>query len=886
MDVNKGENHNSSEEIVSEDSRQEGRDSNREEPVFIRAIDDAGDARSEEAIDGPEKNNKMDSNQGPNQTNRYPIRRDSLKVAISQGYQPTSLRRETDGQGNQLSTQHYPNSHALSFPPPIPPAGSAPGHISINEIMGALQESKWFIFRILVIMTLLALIHIWFSQPVYRADALLEVEERAHGTGAVADRSNELAEVEAVVSEEVEVLKSRAVLGEVVDKLKLDLIAGPKYFPFGGMAISRKSPIVLDAQGDSSKDSLAYIEDNEGIYPLILDKLQAVKTTLYVWLESTKYAWGKEQIAVEVLDVPDSAIGKVFTVIAGEKGHYRLLNEEGSELAVGNVGEHLQIPLTGGNLVLLVSDLIATPGKYFELQRRSRTEVINVLQESVIVREKAGTVSSGLLGVTLEGADRFKIAAIVNEIMDTYIRQNIERKTANSQTRLTFMEQQLGVLEESMNKAEQALDQYRQNVGFINFATESEVLLRRIVDIESEISRLTRSRLELTRRFKPEHANVIALDSETEILQSELDKLNKQVQKLPGTEQRVLGMTRDVDVQSTLYSFLYNKVQELRINTAGQVSNLRVVDFATIPYEPEKPQPKVLAVAYILLGLIIGIGSSFFRRALKAGIHDPELIETQLGLTVHATIPLSQTQNNLMKRRFRKLAGKRILAAVDPDDSAIEGLRGLRTSLYFAQLEARNNLILITGPVPGVGKSFVAINYATVLASAGNRILVIDADLRDGAISEYVGMDCREGLSDLITGKLSAEEVIQNTYIEGLDIIPTGQLLPNPSELFLNESFAIQLEDISSYYDFVIIDAPPVLALSDAAVIGRIAGLSLLVVKSGMHTQRQLQQTIKQLQHAGVRLEGVVFNGLDTTNTAYGYGQNYGFSYSFSQKKS
>ena len=800
-------------------------------------------------------------------------------------HKPTSLRPDTDVYSNQLSTQHYPNSNAFSPPPPIHPVVSAPGHVSLNEILGTLQDSKWYIFRILLLTTLLAFIHIWITQPVYRADALLEVEERTHGTGAVADRSNELAEEEAVVSEEVEVLTSRTVLGEVVDKLKLDLIARPKYFPYMGIAIARKSPVVLDDQVDSNNDSLDDTGNSERLFPFVTDKLQSIKMTLYHWLESTEYAWGNEHIAVEILDVPDSAIGNIFTLVAGEEGHFKLLNQEGAELGIGSVGEQLQIQLPGGNFVLLVSDLIASPGKHFKLQRMSRTKVIGALQTKVIVREKAGVVKSGLLGVTLEGTDKIKISAIVNEVMDTYIRQNVERKATNAQARLTFMEEQLAVLEESMNKSEQALNDYRRQEGSIDFATESQVLLKRIVDVEAEISRLARSRLELIKRFRSNHPDVIALDSQTGILRRELDELNEQVKKLPGTEQQVLRMTRDVDVQTTLYSFLYNKIQELRVNTAGQVSNLRVVDYAIIPFEAVKPQPKVMIVAYILLGLIIGIGFSFFRRAIKAGIHDPEIIETRFGLTVHATIPLSKKQNKLMKRGFGKNAKNRILAAIDPEDPAIEGLRNLRTSLYFAQLESRNNLILITGPASGVGKSFVSINYATILVSASKRVLVIDADFRKGAINQYVGMDRHEGLTDLITGNISAEEVIRNTDIAGLDIIQSGRLLRNPSELLLHDNFAVQLQNLSRNYDFVIIDAPPVLRLSDAAVIGRLAGLSLLVVKSGMHTQRQLQHTIKQLQQAGVRLEGVVFNGLDTPNKAYGYGQNYGYAYSNYHKK-
>ncbi len=849
--------------------------------LVTRAVEHWNDSADDLIVDAIGKN--------LNATHRIdnsPPRHSTEITNTSSHHERRTIKNSEDIYKQQLNVQQF--SKNQSSRRIIEPQTAFSGQASLREVLGILQESKWFISRIVLLTALLGILHLWFVPPIYRADAILEIEENVRGTGAVLDNSNDLNEEGAIVSEEVEILKSRAVVREVVNNLKLDFIMSPKYFPVIGEAIARKNPILTNSKEGLSEVPLSaawivkQIPSIEEPLKSTYAYIQTLKTKLYDQLKSSKYAWGNEQIIVEEMIVPDSLLGVKYTVIATDNKQYQLLDQDGQKLGMGKIGEPLEISLPDGKFVLLLSDLTATTGKHFEITRVPLIVAIGQQQKNVIVREKAGVVNSGLLGVTLEGADRFSIVSIINELMDTYIRQNVDRKAANAEKKLSFMEEQLAVLEESMSTAEQGLNNYRQQEGSVDLATESEVILKRIVEVESEISSLTRNRLELIQKFKPRHPKIRALDGQVGTLKRELEKLNGKVKKLPDTQQQVLSMTRDVDVQAKLYSFLYNKIQELKVITAGSIGNLRVVDYATLPVEPVKPQGKVIIVAYLLLGLILGVGASFVRRGMHAGVHDPEVIEKQLGLEVLAELPLSPQQAKLKKSSiFGKSSKKGILAIVNPEDPTIEGLRNLRTSLYFSQFESKNNLIVITGPAPEVGKSFVSINYAAVLASSGSRVLVIDADFRRGTISEYVGIERHSGLSDLILGKMSAEEVIQETDVEGLDVITSGKMPSNPSELLLHENFARVLENISANYNFVIIDTPPILAFSDATVIARLAGSALLVVKSGMHSVRQLEYTIKQLNKADVKLEGVVFNGLDITNTAYGYGHSYGYSYSY-----
>jgi len=245
-------------------------------------------------------------------------------------------------------------------------------------------------------------------------------------------------------------------------------------------------------------------------------------------------------------------------------------------------------------------------------------------------------------------------------------------------------------------------------------------------------------------------------------------------------------------------------------------------------------------------------------------------------------VPHSVKQRKLLKNA--EGTKKAVLAIAESTDPAVESMRSLRTSLHFALLEARNNVILVTGPTPGIGKTFLTVNLGAILASSGKRVLLIDGDLRKGQLHKYFGLDGNEGLSDAIATGESIEQVIRSTSVDNLDIISHGTTPPNPSELLLHERFALAIEQLSRLYDYVVIDSPPVLPVTDPTIIGRLAGAALLVVKSGAHTLREIELCAKRLEQGGVNLRGVVFNDMPLSGSRYGYGDYYGYACDYSYK--
>ena len=434
-----------------------------------------------------------------------------------------------------------------------------------------------------------------------------------------------------------------------------------------------------------------------------------------------------------------------------------------------------------------------------------------------------------------------------------------------------------------METAEVALNTYRLEKGSIDLPLETQAILETIVSTEGHLNKLRQERDKVTQGFTPAHPMVIALDKQIERLNGELSQLNDQVRELPNTQQEVLRLVRDTEVNTVLYTSLLNTAQELRVVKAGTVGNVRIIDYAVTPQKPVKPKKSRILMLSLLFGAFAGVAMAFVKRALSGGVVDPELIEKHVNLPVYATIAHSKRQDRIYKKLKSKEAKSSILATDSPDDIAIECLRNLRTALHFGMLDAKNNCIMIAGPSPHVGKSFVSVNLAAVLADSDKKVLLIDGDIRRGHLHEYLGLKRDNGLSDFISGDIPIGDVLHQTTIPGLLFIPTGKLPPNPSELLLHQRFANCLSVLTPRFDHIIIDSAPILAVTDAMIIGQMAGATLMVLKAGQHPMREIEQSAKRLQQAGVNLRGLLINDISAQSQRYGAGK---YSYQYSYKNS
>ena len=758
----------------------------------------------------------------------------------------------------------------LAAQPGAPDAGTRE---MLRYLWGAWAH-KWLIAVVVALSLAVGAVHFLSSPPKYTAHGLMQIEKTGGGLSALQpfEQYGEILGGGKSVAAETQIMRSRTILAQVAEKLRLDEHAAPVHYPLIGGVIARH----YGGEGVSKP-----------------------------WFGMDEYAWGGEEIEVQSLLLPrawlrtgsslgpgswlardswlgpllerNAVLGQKLALVAGERGQYTLFDEKGSPLLQGEVGMRAEATLgDGGQLVLFVSRLKARPGTRFQLTKSPLENVVSGLSAAFsAVEQPAG---SGILAVSFSAGDPEQAAMILNAIMDDFQRQNVEKKGAEAEQTIQFLEKQLPLLKERVDAAEGAYNAYLQEHGSVDISREGETVLAGVVETEGELFRLQQEREGLRERFKPTHPKIQSLDGLISKLQEKLDNLEKQTQTLPAVQQTALRLRRDVEVNTTLYSSLIKSLQELRMAKAGTVGNARIVDYAWPPIFRDAPNLRKILAAYLVGGFAVGFGIVFLIIKMRAGVDDPTEIERQLGLSVVGIVPFSEVQEKISKHVKKAGAGIVPLALAAPDDLAVESIRSLRTVLHFLLLDAANNVLLVTGPTAGVGKSFVAVNLAVVLAQTGKRVLLIDADMRKGHLNRLLGAEPGLGLSEYIAGDAPLDTVVNHFDLTDLDFIGTGARPPNPSELLMHDRLAELLHWGLQGHDFVIIDAPPILAVTDAAVIARHAGAALMVLRAGVHPMGEIEESVKRMRQSGTPVRGFVMNGLDTRP---GYGYRYGYQYGY-----
>ena len=437
----------------------------------------------------------------------------------------------------------------------------------------------------------------------------------------------------------------------------------------------------------------------------------------------------------------------------------------------------------------------------------------------------------------------------------------------------------------SLDIAEDKLNQYRRQKDSVDLSLEAKSVLEQIVNVDNQLNELTFRESEISQLYTKEHPTYKALMEKRKTLQDEKAKLNQRVSAMPKTQQDILQLSRDVDSGQAVYMQLLNRQQELNIAKSSAIGNVRIIDNAVSQPKPVKPKKILILLVGFFIGGMISVALVILRIFLRRGIENPEQLE-EIGINVYASIPVSETfaKKVIQAPSLRKRSTpeyQSFLALENPADLAIEAIRGLRTSLHFAMIEARNNVLMISGASPNAGKTFVSTNLAAVICQAGSKVLFIDTDMRKGYTHKLFNCSNENGLSDILSGKIDITKAIQTVPSVGFDYISRGIAPPNPAELLMNRRFNELLTWASQHYDMVILDTPPILAVTDAAIIGHYVGTTLLVARFEQNTVKELEVSFKRFEQSGVQVKGCILNGIvKKASSYYGYGYNhYGYSY-------
>ncbi|EMI7390816.1 tyrosine autokinase [Klebsiella oxytoca] len=704
-----------------------------------------------------------------------------------------------------------------------------PDEIDLRRLVGELIDHRKLILSVTSLFTLIALVYALFATPIYQADALVQVEQK-QGNALLNSLSQVLPDSQPQSAPEIALLRSRMILGKTVDDLNLQAKIEEDYFPVFGRGLAR----LLGNKPNNLNISRLYLSIPGEEVP---------------------------EIDVKILD-----------------NDRFIVTGEGIEIT-GKVGQLIEAK----GLSLLVSEIDAEPGTTFTVSYISRLKAITNLQDNLVIADEGK--DTGILTLSLTGDDQTQIKNIIDSISTNYLAQNIARQAAQDAKSLEFLNEQLPKVRSDLDLAEDKLNGYRQQKDSVDLSLEAKAVLDQIVNVDNQLNELTIRESEVSQLFTKEHPTYKALMEKRKTLQDEKNKLNKRVSAMPETQQEVLRLSRDVDSGRAVYMQLLNRQQELSIAKSSAIGNVRIIDNAITQPKPVKPNKVLIILLGLVIGLFISVGLVLARVVLRKGIESPEQLE-ELGISVYASVPVSEEFAKRVERsskmKSKKLDEAAVFLAVEnPADLAIESIRGLRTSLHFAMMEARNNVLMITGASPNAGKTFISSNLAEVISQTGKKVLFLDADLRKGYTHKLFNTDNNSGLSEILSGKIPVEQAVKTLPKIGFDYISRGMVPPNPAELLMHKRFGELIDWANEHYDLVIVDTPPILAVTDAAVIGNYAGTTLLVARFEQNTAKEIEVSIKRFEQSGVNIKGCILNGIvKKASNYYGYGYNhYGYTY-------
>ncbi|HCA5145731.1 polysaccharide biosynthesis tyrosine autokinase [Acinetobacter baumannii] len=711
--------------------------------------------------------------------------------------------------------------------------------IDLKELFFSLI-AQWKLIALCIILSLVcALLYLRVTPDTYSVDALVQVEDSKGASAALLGDLSDMIEQKSPAQAEIEILKSRLVLGSVIKELHLNIQVSSTEDTFTHRLLSdNEYKTEYTKTSVLFKDDLKSFEVRQFEVPAYyLDK------NLFLNFDKQSLRFTDPKTEEVLLNVPLNKVNQV----AGPHGTWKIAIFTQDQLNATYNIKNLSIPAAVSALSLNYS--VAERGKL-----------------------------TGVLGLNYQGQDQEHITKVLNAILATYSAQNIERRSAESAQTLKFLDEQLPDLKKQLDDAERQFNKFRQQYNTVDVTKESELYLTQSITLETKKAELEQKQAEMAAKYTAEHPAMREINGQLSAINKQIGELNSTLKQLPDVQRQYLQLYREVEVKTQLYTALLNSYQQLRIAKAGEIGNVRIVDTAVEPVEPIKPKKLQILILSIFLGGFIGTLIALLRNMLRTGIKDSGQIENELDLPVYATVPRSPIQESRVKI-LKKKKSIPILAVKNSDDIAIESLRSIRTAIYFALANAKNNIIMIAGPSPEVGKSFISTNLATIFAQGDKRVLLIDADMRRGYMHKYFDVDVKPGLSELLSGQADLQKVLHKTQVANLDVITRGKSPTNPSEILSSNQFKELLEQLQSQYDHIIIDTPPVLAVTDGIIISQYTGVNLIVARYAKSQMKELELTVNRFEQAGVKVNGFILNDIQRASAGYGYGYNYAYAY-------
>ncbi|QSN64044.1 polysaccharide biosynthesis tyrosine autokinase [Caballeronia sp. M1242] len=732
------------------------------------------------------------------------------------------------------------------------PARTRDDSFSASDFWKLMVDNVWLVLGIIVLVTGLATLYAFIATPVYSSDALIKVDfPNPNALGVNTQGQQQAGPATLPTDAEMQIMQSRAVLLPVIKKYHQNLSITPRQVPLLG------------------RISSMFATPGQPMAPVLGLK---------------SFAWGGEDADISTLEVPPRLENKAFILRALPQGAYELTDSDGNSILHGTVG-HLT---NADGISIMVDKLVARPGTEFKVVRFSEYQAVSRFQKSLKVMES--TKDSGVVQVVYENDDPKLAQQITDAIAQTYIAAHIDQHRVEASVTRDFIIGELPRLERELQRAESELSNYRKSSNSMQPGTEATSYLQGSIDIERQIAALTMQRTQMASRFAPTTREVRTIDEQLATLNAQKQAFDKRFGQLPGSERKLMDLTRDSKVAEDIYVAMRKKASELAVTRAGTIGNVHLIDSAIYPTEPSKPKRMLVMAGGAAGGVILSILFVFFRDQLSRAVKTPHSVESRLSLPVFGAVSFSPMQARLdrtarpsllpgksrlpsvindVSRRVLSddpnagsVEGSHALSALGNRDMAVEALRAVHASLMLDIAPAPNNILAVVGATPGTGKTFVASNLAVLHAQTGKNVLLIDGDMRRGRIASIFGQNGGNGFAEVLAGKIQVDQAIRESDVPGLSLMTAGRFPANPSKMLSTPRLPLILDYMQQQFDLVIIDTPAVLAVSDANLIAANAGSSVIVVRPSAQSEDELQEAIKRLDLTGARIAGVIFNAV------------------------
>lgn len=695
------------------------------------------------------------------------------------------------------------------------------GSITLLDVAQILWNRRWVILLFTLLTAIFGYAYAMWVRPQYTSDVLLQVNVK--GTSSKSTKA--LGEMGAVLDlaspadAEIELIKSRMVLSEVVAVEHLHIWT----IPIGA---------------------------------------------------SDRFTHKEGRMDVDSLIIPEKLRVKKWIAVAKDENSYKVIAPDGKVTLEGVVGEVYSTAIAGDTLTIRVNYMHARKGQKFQLVQGSPLKAERLLMSSLKVMEKGK--QTGIISVRYSHRYPDRAASILNTIAKTYLRQNVEMRSAEAEKTLEFLEGQLPGVKAKLDSAEKVLADYRYSIGSVDIGGETKAHLDKEGQLQRQIMQLEQERQAALRLFKAEHPNVVTIIKQQNKVKAELAQLKKNAEKMPLTQQEVKRLQEEVAVNNEVYTNMLNNIQQLRVVRAGEVGNVRIVDFAQIEQSQSKPNKTRIVMMSCAVGFVLGILVVLLVRIFKNGVRSASEIERETGLSVFAKIP--QSRNKILRGHRHLHHGEPFVLRAGEDDVG-EAFRSLQTALTFLMPNPEHCVLLVMGLIPGVGKSFVSLNLAAVLAASGKKVLLIDADMRRGVIHS----GAKFGLADVLVGLATLDTAISPKHTDNLFVMNSGKTKLAACELLRGDAMDKLLKEARAKFDMVIVDTPPLNLVTDAELICPLVDYSLFVLHYGRHSIDEIKETIERVKRYSDKPAAVVMNHCEHEPGRYSYGY-YGNGYSSKQK--